>query len=198
MDEFLGESGRGSIFLIIIIVLSLVVELLGPILTYGDLDSLTGKCLAQRSGFDDAWEFLGRIDLEGFGEASREDRSAASVQGIAAHAASNIDEAHLQPERALGPHGKILENKPETDFALGIGQAEGIHRETSNEVPSEHTGGRWLRGGNGHGRGHLIGRWSVMVGLSWVWRWLIVVGRHLRLAILGRVLLEWGRQGAAV
>lgn len=50
--------------LVIVLVLGSIAECLGAIFTYGNLDSLLRKRLAERGALYDAGEFLRRVDLE--------------------------------------------------------------------------------------------------------------------------------------
>ena len=82
---------------LIIVFILIRIRNLGSILPNRDLDTLTGKRLAERRALDNAGELFRAVNLERIAEGASKDWSLASGETVAAVVGANVDEVHLEP-----------------------------------------------------------------------------------------------------
>lgn len=85
--------------LLISIVLCLITQGLWTVFTNRDFNALACKNFAKWRALNNSREFLGRIDLELFGEAGGENGCPASVKSVIPLAAPDVNKVHLQSVR---------------------------------------------------------------------------------------------------
>lgn len=81
--------------LIVVLVLPRV-GVLAALLSDGQLDALEGEALAQLGRLDHAGELLGRVDLDGLGEARGQDGDLAARDAGAVRVVADVEEGEVQ------------------------------------------------------------------------------------------------------